>query len=79
MKKYLLLFFIIFSCDETENTFSIIEKIPDNPLVVLNINNFKEINYNQLNLLEKSLNLKFENIDLLEPPVSYTHLRAHET
>ena len=67
MKKYLLLFFIIFSCDETENTFSIIEKIPDNPLVVLNINNFKEINYNQLNLLEKSLNLKFENIDLLEP------------
>ena len=67
MKKYLLLFFIIFSCDETENTFSIIEKIPDNPLVVLNINKFKEINYNQLNLLEKSLNLKFENIDLLEP------------
>ena len=67
MKKYLLLFFIIFSCDKTENTISIIEKIPDNPLVVLNINNFKEINYNQLNLLEKSLNLKFENIDLLEP------------
>ena len=67
MKKYLLLFFIIFSCNKTENTISIIEKIPDNPLVVLNINNFKEINYNQLNLLEKSLNLKFENIDLLEP------------
>ena len=67
MKKYLLLFFIIFSCDKTENTISIIDKIPDNPLVVLNINDFKEINYNQLNLLEKSLNLKFENIDLLEP------------
>ena len=67
MKKYLLLFFIIFSCNETENTISIIDKIPDNPLVVLNINDFKEINYNQLNLLEKSLNLKFENIDLLEP------------
>ena len=63
----MLLFFIIFSCNKTENTISIIEKIPDNPLVVLNINNFKEINYNQLNLLEKSLNLKFENIDLLEP------------
>ena len=67
MKKYLFLFFIIFSCDKTENTIRIIDKIPDNPLVVLNINDFKEINYNQLNLLEKSLNLKFENIDLLEP------------
>ena len=67
MKKYLILFFIILACSRTENTTSIIDKIPDNPLVVLNVNNYKEINYKQLNLLEKSINLKFENIDLLEP------------
>ncbi len=67
MKKYLPLFFIILSCAKTENETHIIDKIPDNPLIVLNIDDFKDINYNKLILLEKSLNLKFENIDLLEP------------
>ena len=67
MKKYLLLFFIIISCSKTETITSIIDKIPDNPLVVLNVIDFQDIDYKQLNLFEKSLNLKFENIDLLEP------------
>ncbi len=67
MKKYLLLFFIISSCSKTDITTSIIDKIPDNPLVVLNVIDYQDIDYKQLNLFEKSLNLKFENIDLLEP------------
>ena len=58
---------IYVSCNSEIKKSSIIDKIPDNPLVVLSINNVKEIDYKKLNFISNSINLKFDEIDLLNP------------
>ena len=58
---------IYVSCNSEIKKSSIIDKIPDNPLVVLSIDNVKEIDYKKLNFISNSINLKFDEIDLLNP------------
>ena len=66
-KYYLLLFILISSCSSIEEKSRISDLIPDSPLVVLNIKNINDLNYGNLNFISKSLNLSFEEIDLLKP------------
>lgn len=67
MKKLIILLFIFFSCNNEKDNSIIIELIPDNPLLVLSINNVSDLDFKTINFISKSTNLNFDDINLLNP------------
>ena len=67
MKKLIILLFIFFSCNNEKDDSLIIDEIPDNPLLVLSIDNVSDLDYKTINFISKSTNLNFDDINLLNP------------
>ena len=67
MKKLIILLFIFFSCNNEKDDPLIIDEIPDNPLLVLSIDNVSDLDYKTINFISKSTNLNFDDINLLNP------------
>ena len=59
--------FIFFSCNNEKDDNLIIDEIPDNPLLVLSIDNVSDLDYKTINFISKSTNLNFDDINLLNP------------
>ena len=73
LKRLVILFFIFFSCNNVDDQSLIIDKIPDNPLLVLTIDDAKDIDYKTINFISKSTNLNFDDINLLNPSEEITY------
>jgi hypothetical protein len=67
LKKLIILLFIFFSCNNEKDNSIIIDLIPDNPLLVLSINNVSDLDFKTINFISKSTNLNFDDINLLNP------------
>ena len=73
MKRLIILLFIFFSCNNVDDNSLIIDKIPDNPLLVLSIDDVNDIDYKTINFISKSTNINFDDINLLSPSKELTY------
>ena len=73
MKRLAILLFIFFSCSNVDEQSLIIDKIPDNPLLVLSIDNVNDIDYKTINFISNSVDLDLDDINLLNPSDELTY------
>ena len=73
MKRLAILLFIFFSCSNVDEQSLIIDKIPDNPLLVLSIDNVNDIDYETINFISNSIDLDLDDINLLNPSDELTY------
>ena len=66
---------------ELKSIFSNLINNPNNKSILSNSSNFENLSSNQVlrNFIPEQNNLKMSEISTNSTPVSYTHLRAHET
>ena len=67
LKRLVILLLIFFSCEKDDDQSSIIEKIPDKPILVLSVDDVSKINYETINFISKSSRLNFDDFTLLNP------------
>ena len=73
MKRLAILLFIFFSCSNVDEQSLIIDKIPDNPLLVLSIDNVNDIDYETINFISNSIDLDLDDINLFNPSDELTY------
>ncbi len=73
MKRLAILLFIFFSCSNVDEQSLIIDKIPDNPLLVLSIDNVNDIDYKTINFISNSVDLDLDDINLLNASDELTY------
>ena len=73
LKRLVILLLIFFSCEKDDDQSSIIEKIPDKPILVLSVDDVSKINYETINFISKSSRLNFDDFTLLNPSAELTY------
>ena len=79
LKRLVILLLIFFSCKKDDDQSSIIEKIPDKPILVLSVDDVSKINYETINFISKSARLNFDDFTLLKPCLLYTSPSPRDT